>query len=153
MTWIIGVDVGGTFTDFCARNNANGHTIIHKRPSTPHDPSLAILLGLEELKLKFLSDEKNIVRLAHGTTVATNSLLQRKGGKLALITTKGFRDLLEIGRQVRPSVYDLQIDAPAPLIKRSDRLEIFLITLPSKSILSSISNLLLLLINGDGASI
>ena len=124
MTWIIGVDVGGTFTDFCARNNANGQTIIHKRPSTPHDPSLAILLGLEELKLKFLSDEKKIVRLAHGTTVATNSLLQRKGGKLALITTKGFRDLLEIGRQVRPSVYDLQIDAPAPLIKRSDRLEI-----------------------------
>ena len=124
MTWIIGVDVGGTFTDFCARNNANGQTIIHKRPSTPHDPSLGILLGLEELKLKFLSDEKKIVRLAHGTTVATNSLLQRKGGKLALITTKGFRDLLEIGRQVRPSVYDLQIDAPAPLIKRSDRLEI-----------------------------
>ena len=124
MTWIIGVDVGGTFTDFCARNNANGQTIIHKRPSTPHDPSLAILLGLKELKLKFLFDKKRISRLAHGTTVATNSLLQRKGGELALITTKGFRDLLEIGRQVRPSVYDLQIDAPSPLIKRSNRLEI-----------------------------
>ena len=124
MTWIIGVDVGGTFTDFCARNNANGQTIIHKRSSTPHDPSLAILLGLKELKLKFLFDKKRISRLAHGTTVATNSLLQRKGGELALITTKGFRDLLEIGRQVRPSVYDLQIDAPSPLIKRSNRLEI-----------------------------
>jgi len=124
MAWIIGVDVGGTFTDFCARNNASGQTIIHKRPSTPDDPSLAILLGLKELKLKFLSDEKRIARLAHGTTVATNSLLQRKGGKLALITTKGFRDLLEIGRQVRPSVYDLQIDAPSPLIKRRNRLEI-----------------------------
>ena len=88
MAWIIGVDVGGTFTDFCARNNASGQTIIHKRPSTPHDPSLAILLGLKELKLKFASNKKRIARLAHGTTVATNSLLQRKGGKLALIPLK-----------------------------------------------------------------
>ena len=124
MSWIIGVDVGGTFTDFCARNNNTGETIIHKRPSTPNDPAIAILKGINELTEKFSDKKQKILRLAHGTTVATNSLLQRKGGKLALITTKGFRDLLEIGRQVRPSVYDLQIDSPPPLIERSHRFEI-----------------------------
>lgn len=124
MSWIIGVDVGGTFTDFCARNNNTGETIIHKRPSTPNDPAIAILKGINELTEKFSNKKQKILRLAHGTTVATNSLLQRKGGKLALITTKGFRDLLEIGRQVRPSVYDLQIDSPPPLIERSHRFEI-----------------------------
>ena len=124
MSWIIGVDVGGTFTDFCARNNNTGETIIHKRPSTPNDPAIAILKGINELTEKFSYKKQKILRLAHGTTVATNSLLQRKGGKLALITTKGFRDLLEIGRQVRPSVYDLQIDSPPPLIERSHRFEI-----------------------------
>ena len=125
MSWIIGVDVGGTFTDFCARNNNSGETVIHKRPSTPEDPAIAILNGLDEIKLKFSQSKKlQISRLAHGTTVATNSLLQRKGGKLALVTTKGFRDLLEIGRQVRPSVYDLQVDSPQPLVDRRNRIEV-----------------------------
>ena len=125
MSWIIGVDVGGTFTDFCARNNYSGETVIHKRPSTPEDPAIAILNGLDEIKLKFSKSKKlQISRLAHGTTVATNSLLQRKGGKLALVTTNGFRDLLEIGRQVRPSVYDLQVDSPQPLVDRRNRIEV-----------------------------
>ena len=125
MSWIIGVDVGGTFTDFCARNNNSGETLIHKRPSTPEDPAIAILNGLDEIKLKFSQSKKlQISRLAHGTTVATNALLQRKGGKLALVTTKGFRDLLEIGRQVRPSVYDLQVDSPQPLVDRRNRIEV-----------------------------
>ena len=125
MSWIIGVDVGGTFTDFCARNNNSGETLIHKRPSTPNDPAIAILNGLDEIKLKFYQSKKlQISRLAHGTTVATNALLQRKGGKLALVTTKGFRDLLEIGRQVRPSVYDLQVDSPQPLVDRRNRIEV-----------------------------
>ena len=125
MSWIIGVDVGGTFTDFCARNNNSGETLIHKRPSTPNDPAIAILNGLDEIKLKFNQSKKlQISRLAHGTTVATNALLQRKGGKLALVTTKGFRDLLEIGRQVRPSVYDLQVDSPQPLVERANRIEV-----------------------------
>ena len=124
MSWIIGVDVGGTFTDLCARNNSTGETVIHKRPSTPSDPAIAILNGIEEIKVKINDNKIKILRLAHGTTVATNALLQRKGGKLALITTKGFRDLLEIGRQVRPSVYDLQIDSPPALIERSYRFEV-----------------------------
>ena len=124
MTWVLGVDVGGTFTDFSIRNDATGETHIHKRPSTPDDPSRAIIEGFGELLEKIGLDGMAVSRFAHGTTVATNALLQRKGGRLALVTTAGFRDLLEIGRQVRPKVYDLQIDAPPPLIPRQQRFEV-----------------------------
>ncbi|WP_282605691.1 hydantoinase/oxoprolinase family protein [Pelagibius sp. Alg239-R121] len=122
--WVIGVDVGGTFTDFTARNTESGESCIHKRPSTPDDPSRAVLEGLRELKEKAGIPDDDIERFAHGTTVATNALLQRKGATVGVVTTKGFRDLLEIGRQVRPLIYDLQIDAPAPLAERENRLEV-----------------------------
>lgn len=123
-SWVIGVDVGGTFTDFSARELATGATFLHKRPSTPDDPARAILNGLEELQEKSGIAGSDIVRIAHGTTVATNALLQRKGAKVALVTTRGFRDLLEIGRQIRPSIYDLQIDASPTLVERINRLEV-----------------------------
>lgn len=122
--WIVGCDVGGTFTDFCARETSSGRTVIHKRPSTPDDPSRAVLKGLCELTELHSIDPADIGRFAHGTTVATNALLQRKGAKVAVITTKGFRDLLEIGRQARPLIYDLQADAPEPLAARQHRFEI-----------------------------
>lgn len=122
--WIVGVDVGGTFTDFCARNLGSGAIHNHKYPSTPDDPSRAILEGLEELQQRAGIASAEIVRFAHGTTVATNALLQRKGANLRMITTKGFRDLVEIGRQVRPQIYNLQEDAAEPLVTRSNRLEI-----------------------------
>lgn len=122
--WVIGVDVGGTFTDFSARNTSSKQVHVHKRPSTPDDPSRAILDGLRELLDKGGIDGSSIGRIAHGTTVATNALLQRRGARVGVVTTKGFRDLLEIGRQVRPKIYDLQADAPAPLAQRQNRLEI-----------------------------
>lgn len=122
--WVVGVDVGGTFTDFSARNLSTGQVLIHKRPSTPDDPSRAVLHGLSELTDKYEIDAGSIERFAHGTTVATNALLQRKGAKVALVTTKGFRDLIEIGRQVRPHIYDLQLDAPQPLASRALRFEL-----------------------------
>lgn len=122
--WIVGVDVGGTFTDFAARNVRTGQLAVHKRPSTPSDPSEAILRGFEELTAKIGIGGEDVGRFAHGTTVATNALLQRKGAKVGVVTTKGFRDLLEIGRQVRPSIYDLQADAPPPLATRRNRLEV-----------------------------
>ena len=124
MSWVLGVDVGGTFTDFSIRDDRTGNVFIHKRPSTPEDPSRAIIKGFQELLEKVSLDGVAVSRFAHGTTVATNALLQRKGGRLALVTTSGFRDLLEIGRQVRPKVYDLQIDSPPPLIPRHQRFEI-----------------------------
>lgn len=123
-SWIVGVDVGGTFTDFAARNTATGALVVHKRPSTPSDPSEAILDGLKELLRKIGIAGTDVGRFAHGTTVATNALLQRKGAKVGVVTTRGFRDLLEIGRQVRPAIYDLQADAPPPLAARRDRLEV-----------------------------
>ncbi|CAM3182631.1 N-methylhydantoinase A [Paracoccus aminovorans] len=122
--WIVGCDVGGTFTDFCAREITTGRTVIHKRPSTPEDPSRAVLNGLRELAELHSIDPASIERFAHGTTVATNALLQRRGAKVAVITTRGFRDLLEIGRQARPLIYDLQADSPAPLAGRQHRFEI-----------------------------
>lgn len=122
--WVVGVDVGGTFTDFSARQLSTGREVMHKRPSTPHDPSEAILNGLKELQEKAGIAGEDIARFAHGTTVATNALLQRKGAKTALLTTKGFRDLLEIGRQVRPAIYDLQLDMPPPLVERELRFEV-----------------------------
>jgi len=122
--WIIGVDVGGTFTDFSAREAITGSSFIHKRPSTPEDPSIAVIAGLREMTGKYGIDARNIVRFSHGTTVATNALLQRRGAKVGLVTTRGFRDLVEIGRQVRPHIYDLQLDAPAPLAPRQLRFEI-----------------------------
>lgn len=122
--WIVGCDVGGTFTDFCARELTSGRTAIHKRPSTPDDPSRAVLHGLRELSERHGIDPAAIGRFAHGTTVATNTLLQRKGAKVAVVTTRGFRDLVEIGRQARPLIYDLQADAPAPLASRQYRFEV-----------------------------
>lgn len=122
--WIVGVDVGGTFTDFAARNVTTGQLFVHKRPSTPADPSEAILQGFRELQAKIGLDGAAVARFAHGTTVATNALLQRKGARVGVVTTRGFRDLLEIGRQVRPLIYDLQADAPPPLAERRNRLEV-----------------------------
>ena len=123
MGWFIGVDVGGTFTDLFAFEPASRRIVVHKVPSTPADPSEAIIAGLEGLRDRHGVDLGNMERFAHGTTVATNALIQRRGGRLALVTTKGFRDLLEIGRQIRPRVYDIQTDYPPPLVPRERRFE------------------------------
>ena len=122
--WFIGVDVGGTFTDFHAMNISDGRVCLHKTPSTPSDPSESIINGLGTLLEDNQIDVKDVVRLAHGTTVATNALIQRRGGKVAVVTTEGFKDLLEIGRQIRPKMYDLKADNPLPLSDRHMRFEI-----------------------------
>ena len=122
--WFIGVDVGGTFTDFHALNTADGRVELHKTPSTPDDPSRAILDGLAALMEAAGIKSGEIGRLAHGTTVATNTLIQRKGASVAVITTEGFKDLLEIGRQIRPKMYDMKADHPPPLAPRHLRFEV-----------------------------
>jgi len=124
MGWTIGVDVGGTFTDFYALDEATGAVRVGKRPSTPDDPARAILDGLKEVAAEHGIPPGEVRRFSHGTTVATNALIQRKGGRVALVTTKGFRDLLEIGRQTRPHMYDLYLDHPPPLVPRRHRLEL-----------------------------
>ena len=124
MSWLLGVDVGGTFTDFYALNESSGEIHVGKWPSTPSNPAQAILDGLDKLSKQHDVQLGDISQLAHGTTVGTNALIQRRGGKVVLITTKGFRDLLEIGRQIRPHMYDLHKDNPPPLISRQYRLEL-----------------------------
>ncbi|MDX1995425.1 MAG: hydantoinase/oxoprolinase family protein [bacterium] len=116
---LIGVDIGGTFTDFVL--STDGQLTIHKLPTTPDNPALALLAGLDALT------QNSTVRpawVAHGSTVATNSILERKGAKIALITTQGFRDILFIGRQNRPQLYALQPALPPPLIPRERCYEI-----------------------------
>jgi N-methylhydantoinase A len=118
LAWLIGVDVGGTFTDFYAVDTASGDVRLFKYPSTPDNPATAGMCA------EYGIAAKAVERLGHGTTVATNALIQRSGGKVALITSKGFRDLLEIGRQTRPHMYSLQIDHPDPLVPRELRFEL-----------------------------
>jgi N-methylhydantoinase A len=111
----LGVDVGGTFTDVVIL--ADGRLLTAKVPSTPSDQSEGVLAGVEAAEF----DASELEAFAHGMTVATNALLERRGARLALITTEGFRDVLEIGRQNRPSLYDLTRDRPAPLVPRELR--------------------------------
>ena len=121
---LVGCDVGGTFTDFAISVPSRGTMILHKVPSTSGAPDQAIIDGLKEvLALQGLAPT-DVARLAHGTTVGTNALIQRRCGKVALITSEGFRDLLEIGRQTRPNVYHIHKDNPKPLIERRLRLEV-----------------------------
>jgi len=110
----VGVDIGGTFTDIVMSDDG-GQLTVHKLPTTPQDPSLAMLDGINHITK---GDLRRLEWVAHGTTVATNAILERKGGTVALITTQGFRDVLFIGRQNRPDLYALAPTLPAPLIPR-----------------------------------
>src|SRR5256885_11104176 len=109
----VGVDTGGTFTDFVFE--VNGHLQIFKLASTPADPAHAIVDGLRLIAETTKSDLSNL-EVVHGTTVGTNALLQRRGARTALITTKGFEDVLAIGRQARPELYNLNAVRPAALV-------------------------------------
>ncbi len=127
--WRVGVDSGGTFTDICLFDEQAGRIETWKVPSTPDDPSRGIAQGVEE-GMRSAAPEAGdqpaapIVYFGHGTTVATNALIQHRGVKTGLITTDGFRDLLEIGRQKRPDLYDIQADKPKTLVPRDLRLEV-----------------------------
>ncbi|HEX2111343.1 MAG TPA: hydantoinase/oxoprolinase family protein [Gaiellaceae bacterium] len=111
----IGIDVGGTFTDLVAV--VDGRVVTAKVPSTPSDQSEGVLRALEAAGVT----PDDVAELRHGTTVATNALLERRGARTALLTTEGFRDVVEIGRQNRPSLYDLTRDRPPPLVPRELR--------------------------------
>lgn len=116
LKYMIGVDVGGTFTDISLLNVEKKELNILKVRSTVDDPSLAIVEGIDEILKTNNVDYSQVTYLAHGTTVATNTLIERTGAKTALITTKGFKDLLEIGDQTRPGLYNYFIQKPEMLI-------------------------------------
>jgi len=111
---LVGIDTGGTFTDLIAF--IDGEVCTHKVPSTPDDPAKAVLGGLRELL-----PAGRRARITYASTVATNALLERRGARVALITTAGFEDVLEIGRQQRPELYALEPQRPDPLVPRAGR--------------------------------
>jgi N-methylhydantoinase A len=112
----LGIDVGGTFTDGILINEQTGETRIAKVPSTPKDPSIGFLNAVERILRDANIDTDDVSYLVHGTTVATNAIIEGKLAPTGFITTEGFRDMLEIQRQIRPSLYDLLFEKPRPLV-------------------------------------
>ena len=117
----IGIDIGGTFTDFVIHDPAAGTIRTFKLLSTPADPAMAVLEGLRQIQEQAASPDLSII---HGSTVATNALLERKGAAIALVTTRGFGDVLQIGRQNRPFLYDLFADPLPSLVPAGLRFEV-----------------------------
>lgn len=120
----LGCDIGGTFTDFVLLNDETGEITVHKCLTTPKDPSDAVEFGIRELEKKVPGFIPYLDELIHGTTLVINAIIERKGAKTGLITTKGFRDVLELKREIRYAPYDIFAEFPKPLIPRSLRLEV-----------------------------
>ena len=120
----IGFDIGGTFTDFVLADAESGAIRLHKCLTTPDDPARGVLDGLSELLTAADLSLADISHLVHGTTLVTNAIIERKGAKLALLTTRGFRDTLELGHEQRYDIHDLFLAFPPPLVPRGLRREI-----------------------------
>jgi len=119
---IIGVDVGGTFTDVILTDTSTGQQYVHKVPSTPQSQEIAVVTGIEGLLRNNNITPDDVSLVVHGTTVATNAMLERKGARVVLISTEGLEDVLEIGRQNREDIYSISASRPEPLVKREDRI-------------------------------
>ena len=120
----LGVDIGGTFTDFALMNTVSGEVHAAKVLTSHKDLTQGVLDGVRQLAVKIPELGAAIERVIHGTTLATNALIERKGGKTALLVTLGFRDVLELGRESRFDIYDINIELPVPLVPRKHVFEI-----------------------------
>ncbi len=147
----LGCDIGGTFTDFVLVNDETGELQINKCLTTPADPSDAVEQGIQELLERIPGFMPHIDEIIHGTTLVINAILERKGAKAGLITSKGFRDVLELGRELRYDAYDIFAEYPLPLIPRYLRHEVrerissdgrMFIELDTEEVRSVLSNLL-----------
>jgi N-methylhydantoinase A len=120
--FIVGVDVGGTFTDLTAVDETTGRVVVTKVPSEPRNEAAALLAGLAALGIA----SRDVRRLVHGTTVGTNAVLERRGARVAVLTTAGFRDLIEIGRTKRniPALFVPTFVRPKPVVERKHRFEV-----------------------------
>src|SRR6266498_2100645 len=120
--FIVGVDVGGTFTDLTAVDEATGRVVVTKVPSEPRNEAAALLAGLQALGIA----SRQVRRIVHGTTVGTNAVLERRGARVAVLTTAGFRDLIEIGRTKRniPALFVPTFVRPKPVVERKHRFEV-----------------------------
>ena len=125
--YLVGVDVGGTFTDVVLADTQNGRTSIHKTPTTKDDPSRGVVAGIRELCARFDLPRAAIDHVLHGTTIGTNAVLEHDGAVTGLITTAGYRDIVHIGRHQRPQHYSIRQEIPwqdRPLVRRRHRLTI-----------------------------
>ncbi len=120
----LGCDIGGTFTDFVLVNDRTGEIQIHKCLTTPRDPSDAVEEGIRDMSKKTPGFVSQLDEVIHGTTLVINAIIERKGARTGLITTKGFRDVLELGREKRYDTYDIFAVYPEPLVPRPLRLEV-----------------------------
>jgi N-methylhydantoinase A len=120
----IGIDVGGTFTDFVLLDDDTGASRTYKCLTTPRDPSEAIVEGLAALAREVPGCMADLEEIIHGTTLVINAIIERKGARTGLLTTRGFRDVLELGREIRYAAYDAFAQMPEPLVPRERRLEV-----------------------------
>ena len=120
----LGIDVGGTFTDFVLLDDATGHVRTYKCLTTPRDPSDAIEQGIHALAAQAPGYVAQLEEVIHGTTLVINAIIERKGARTGLLPTRGFRDVLELGREIRYAAYDAFAQMPEPLVPRERRLEL-----------------------------
>ncbi len=134
----LGVDIGGTFTDFVLIDRQHGGVVVEKCLTTPQSPEQAIFTGIEQIEDRCASGRPLRAEVAHATTLITNAILEKKGAKVGLLTTRGFRDVLEMGNETRYYVYDLVQQFPPPLVPRALRLEVSERTLSDGSIVAPV---------------
>src|SRR5262245_20034599 len=121
---MIGVDVGGTFTDLVLSDTEQHVTVIHKVPTTPADPSAGVLAGIRELCERHGIAPGDVAHIFHGTTIATNAVLEYRGARTGMVTTRGYRDIIHVGRHQRPEHYSIMQELPwqdRPLVQRRHR--------------------------------
>ncbi|MBI1737345.1 MAG: hydantoinase/oxoprolinase family protein [Candidatus Rokubacteria bacterium] len=138
MTIRLGVDIGGTFTDIVLLDEETGALVVAKVPSVPADPAAALVTAVRRALDRAGAAPDRVAILAHGTTIVTNAVLEGKLPPTALVTTEGFRDVLEIGRHLRPDMYDLFQDKPAPIVPRERRFGVRERTAPDGTVLTAI---------------
>ena len=124
MTYRLGVDIGGTFTDFALVDEDTGTLSVHKKLTTPHDPSESVLQGLAELLDRTDVPISDLAAVAHGTTLVTNAVIERRGAVTGMLVTRGFRDVLDIAMERRYDLFDLRLEFAEPVVPRSLRAEI-----------------------------
>ncbi|WP_108659792.1 hydantoinase/oxoprolinase family protein [Acuticoccus kandeliae] len=120
----LGIDIGGTFTDFALIDGAQERTVVHKRLTTPDEPSRAVIDGISAIAAEAGIAVGDIGEIVHGTTLVTNALIERRGAKVGMLVTEGFRDTFDIGQEQRYDLYDLRLRFAEPLIARRHRMEI-----------------------------
>ena len=121
MTWRLGIDIGGTFTDFALLDQAGQKLAIHKQLTTPLDPSAAVIDGIQEILRKNNVPISDVSVIAHGTTLVTNAVIERKGVLTGMLVTSGFEDILDTGMEQRYELFDLRITYPEPIVPRNLR--------------------------------